>query len=87
MPHLSTMQSGLALASLGGGAVLAVAASVLTGWHHRPAPTAPAAPADDLVWLACHNIACSAHMTTRHIPHDDGTATCQACGQVRRDHQ
>jgi hypothetical protein len=82
------MQSGLALASLGGGAVFLVVASILTGWHHRPAPAGPVTPpADDLVWLACHNIACAAHMATPHTPDDQGTAKCTRCGQIRSDHQ
>lgn len=71
---------------------------IARGWAARlipalrpPAGSPPFAtftpPPELVVWLACHNIRCAAHMTTRHIPHDDGTATCQACGQIRLDHQ
>lgn len=87
MPHLTTVQSGLALASVGGAAVLAAIASVLTD---RPAPDAPTtvgftAP-DDVVYLVCDATAC-AHLTRRHTPHHDGTSTCQECGTTRLDHQ
>jgi hypothetical protein len=46
-----------------------------------------APPSEPVVWLACHNLACGGHMATPHTPDDQGTATCNRCGQIRLDHQ
>lgn len=95
MSGLTDAQTGYAVAAVCvlALALLIVAAAAAARGRRVPAGTyatfapVPSAEPEPTVWLACHNIACAAHMTTRHIPHDDGTATCQACGQNRLDHQ